>query len=298
MIAMTAILVSSLTLSTTDDASARDRIRRVESWTYQLQKVDTQDLIESDYDLVVLDYADENLIPWDRSVIERIKKRGPGKAPRVVLAYISVGEAESYRPYWRSEWSKKRPDWLGKRNPHWRENYHVKYWDKAWRELLLGFGGYIDRVLEQGFDGVYLDRIDSYTVWGPHGRGAKHADKNAPSMVEFVTAIAHHIRRVRRHADAVIVGQNAPGLVAVPGYLKLIDAVALEDILFYAGRRRAKRYTRFILDLLQPLQAAGKPVLAVDYLSNFRKRTKFARLAREAGLIPFGAPSRWLDKQP
>lgn len=293
-----ATLVSSLTLSTTDDTSARDRIRHVENWTYQLQKVDPQELIDSDYDLVVLDYADENLVPWDRSVIERLKNRGKGRVPRVVLAYISVGEAESYRPYWRSEWSKKRPGWLGKRNPHWDENYHIKYWDPAWRKLMLGSGGYIDRVLDQGFDGVYLDRIDSYTVWGPHGRGAKNAHKNAPSMVELVTAISHHIRTVRRHSDAVFVGQNAPGLVAVPGYLKLVDAIALEDILFYGGKRRAKDYTRFILDLLQPLKAAGKPVLAVDYLSDSRERSKFERLAREAGLVPFGAPSRWLDKQP
>jgi len=55
-------------------------------------------------DWVVLDAVFSGDAPWERTDLERIRN---GQAGRKVIAYISIGEAEDYRPYWRKEWGGK-----------------------------------------------------------------------------------------------------------------------------------------------------------------------------------------------
>lgn len=276
-------------------AEARDRIREVRSWTYQLQKVDMNALAGANVDLVVIDAMDDDLRPWSIETIKALRK-GPNGKPRIVLAYLSVGEAESYRPYWQKEWNRRRPDWIGRMNPYWRDNYPVKYWAAEWNTILLSQDGVIDKILAQGFDGIYLDRLDVYTRWGPHGKGSRNEVRNASAMVDLVDRIANHIRTQRKRNDFLIVAQNAPALAQHPAYLQDVDAIALEDLLYYRNKRRAKRYTREILDLLKPARRAGLPLLAVDYLTRSRARRRYPNEARAHGLVPYAAPSVWLDR--
>ena len=42
--------------------------------------------------------------PWTSEDLAAIRQ---GKSGRKVIAYISIGEAEDYRPYWRKEWGSK-----------------------------------------------------------------------------------------------------------------------------------------------------------------------------------------------
>jgi cysteinyl-tRNA synthetase len=88
-----------------------------------------------------------------------------------VLAYLSIGEAESYRYYWHREWDRLgdgvpdagAPAWLEGENPQWRGNYKVRYWDPGWRSILYGRSdAYLDGIISRGFDGVYLDLVDAY----------------------------------------------------------------------------------------------------------------------------------------
>ncbi len=62
---------------------------------------------------------------YQREEIEKIKENGI-----IPIAYVSIGEAENYRFYWKSEWDSVPPDWLGEENPEWHGNYAVKYWYK------------------------------------------------------------------------------------------------------------------------------------------------------------------------
>ena len=83
---------------------------------------------------------------------------------------MSIGEAENYRWYWQKSWDANRngkpdagaPAWLGPSNPDWPGNYKVRYWDAGWQELVYA---YIDKVLDAGYDGVYLDIVDAYQYW-------------------------------------------------------------------------------------------------------------------------------------
>ena len=110
-----------------------------------------------DYDLLIID-ADHMGKTLSRSQVERLKKKKNG-ARRLVVAYFSIGEAESYRRYWKKHWSEVLPEWIEKENPNWQENYIVKYWDPAWKKISKDYQKKIDSA---GFDGYFLDTVDTY----------------------------------------------------------------------------------------------------------------------------------------
>ncbi len=80
-----------------------------------------------------------------------------------MICYMSIGEAEDYRWYWEGSWEQDPPSWLGPENPDWPGNYLVRYWDSGWQSIIYGNDdAYLDRIMDAGFDGVYLDKIDSF----------------------------------------------------------------------------------------------------------------------------------------
>ncbi len=88
------------------------------------------------------------------------KKNG---GSRLVVAYLSIGEAESYRYYWQNNWKIGEPNWIKAENPDWEENYKIEYWNKDWQNVIFGNqNSYIYKILNSGFDGVYLDIIDAF----------------------------------------------------------------------------------------------------------------------------------------
>ena len=113
------------------------------------------------YDLLIVDlyYGSEPLTPEEVKALQH----KPNGAQRQVFAYMSVGEAETYRPYWQGSWGVKMPDWLAAKNDDWADNYKVKYWRPEWRQILYGSQeAYLDRILSAGFDGAFLDVVDAY----------------------------------------------------------------------------------------------------------------------------------------
>lgn len=113
------------------------------------------------FDLIVMDYEDLDGDPYTSAEISTLKQ----ESGAILLAYMSIGEAEDYRFYWKEEWDRKRnrPDWIEGENPNWKGNYLVRYWEDAWQQIIFGTeSSYLDVIISQGFDGVYLDKIDSY----------------------------------------------------------------------------------------------------------------------------------------
>ena len=81
----------------------------------------------------------------------------------MVVAYMSIGEAEDYRYYWQSTWKNDKPIWLAKENPNWPGNYKVRYWEEEWQSIIYGNNdSYLKKIIDAGFDGVYLDIIDAF----------------------------------------------------------------------------------------------------------------------------------------
>lgn len=118
-------------------------------------------LAASNYDLLIIDayYGDSMLTTED---IAKIHYK-PNGSRRLVAAYMSVGEAEDYRPYWQEAWRNDPPNWLWKANGDWEGSYRVKYWSKEWQQMLMGTPqSYLDKILASGFDGVFLDVVDVF----------------------------------------------------------------------------------------------------------------------------------------
>jgi len=116
---------------------------------------------ETNYDLVIMDlyYDGEQLLPSD---IEAIHFKANG-GKRLLICYMSIGEAEDYRYYWDSSWKNDPPEWLKKENPIWEGNYKVEYWNDEWKSIIYkDSDSYLSRILSTGFDGVYLDIIDAF----------------------------------------------------------------------------------------------------------------------------------------
>lgn len=77
----------------------------MKSWGYQLQKFNSVAAAGSTHDLLVLDEAFEAASAGPRrSDVLRALKRKPDGSRRLVLAYLSIGEAEDYRVYWDRSW--------------------------------------------------------------------------------------------------------------------------------------------------------------------------------------------------
>ena len=116
----------------------------------------------TNYDVFITDLFFTDGTPFTAAEVERLKQKANG-GKRLVICYMSIGEAEDYRYYWQSEWKRDKPAWLARENPEWRGNYKVRYWDPAWQEIICGAGdSYLNRILAAGFDGVYLDIIDAF----------------------------------------------------------------------------------------------------------------------------------------
>lgn len=115
----------------------------------------------TDYDLLIIDlfYGANPLTAEEVAPLKR--KAGGGQ--RLVYAYMSLGEAETYRYYWQQEWQERLPDWLAEANPDWQDNFKVKYWRPEWQAILYGSpDAYLDKIMAAGFDGAFLDVIDAY----------------------------------------------------------------------------------------------------------------------------------------
>ena len=118
-------------------------------------------LSATDYDLLIIDYFFEDE-EFTVSEINTLKLKNNG-GRRLVVSYMSIGEAEDYRYYWHHDWENHPPSWLAGENPEWEGNYKVRYWKQEWKNIIYGSDdSYLGRIVNKGFDGVYLDIIDAF----------------------------------------------------------------------------------------------------------------------------------------
>ena len=116
-------------------------------------------LSKTNYDLLIIDLFFNNSII---QINKQLKYKENG-SKRLVFAYLSIGEAEIYRYYWKKGWDKKKPIWISEENKKWPGNYKVKYWNKDWQNIIFGSqNSYVKKIIDAGFNGVYLDIIDAY----------------------------------------------------------------------------------------------------------------------------------------
>lgn len=114
----------------------------------------------TNYDLVLIDlyFNEEELTAAD---VEALKTKANGGS-RLVICYVSIGEAEDYRYYW----SDLDKNLVCSENPDWKGNFAVKYWEGDWKSVIYGNEqSYLKKILNAGFNGVYLDIIEAYETF-------------------------------------------------------------------------------------------------------------------------------------
>lgn len=227
-------------------------------------------------DLVVMD-ANFKAGPggaWTSEELATIRK---GRAGRRVVAYVSIGEAEDYRPYWNPSWDADKdgkpdaaaPAFLNIENPDWKGNYRVRYWQPEWQKIMLPV---VDQVVKQGFDGIYLDIVDAFEFyeydaankdWLDHRVNAETGHTYRSDMITWVTTIARRARAKNTHF--LVIPQNAAALLEHEGYRQIISGIGVEDLFVDGKKLRREKDTRFVIGFLEKLKPAGKPVLIIDY---------------------------------
>ncbi len=116
---------------------------------------------ETNYDVLILELfmGSSSLSSED---LKQLKTKNNG-GKRLVICYMSIGEAEDYRGYWRSSWKKNPPLFMCDLNTDWEGNYEVKYWFPSWQSIICeASDSYLSKIVNAGFDGVYLDIIDAF----------------------------------------------------------------------------------------------------------------------------------------
>ena len=240
-------------------AEQRD-LSSVQSWSYWLQNININQLKNSSSDLVVIDYSKDGFdeTAFTREEIQSLKDEG-----KIVLAYLSIGEAEDYRFYWQDSWDENPPSFLGEENPDWAGNYKVKFWEREWwREVLRP---YLRKITSAGFNGVYLDIIDGYHYYGEKDG---HLRKRANQMVRLVDKISRFGKR-KAGEDFLVFPQN--GLTILDDmadrfnnrYLNAINGVGIESLYYNIYNEDDQNYRK---NKLAELSNHNKLILNVEYI--------------------------------
>jgi cysteinyl-tRNA synthetase len=249
-----------------------------------------EQLTQCNREWIILDAVYSIGSPWAPGELDTIRKGQPG---RKIVAYISIGEAEDYRPYWKNEWGRNgkltaaAPAWLGAENPDWEGNYRVKYWDLEWQSIMLAA---VDDTMNRGFDGVYLDIVDGFEAFEQDGNEFIDERLNPETnqsyrrdMVDWVKTIA---ARARLHNPGVLViPQNGSQLTAYADFVDAISSMGIEDLFTHDNRIQPDSHTEFILGYLEKMEEAGKPVLLIEYPRWARRKELSRELSEQNGFV-------------
>lgn len=251
-----------------------------------------QKLASSDRDIIVIDAAFNSEGDWTPAEIKTIRA---GKSGRRVVAYVSIGEAEDYRPYWQKNWDANKdgkpdaaaPKFLNIENPDWKGNYRVRFWQPEWQQIMLPA---VDKVVAQGFDGIYLDIVDAFEFYEYDSTTKKWLDDRPnpetgktyrQDMIAWVHAIAQRARS--KNSSFLVIPQNASQLLAHPDYRELISAIGVEDLFVADKKLRSEKQSRYVMGFLDQLKPHAKPVLVIDYPKSAEIHTAAFEAAAKQG---------------
>jgi cysteinyl-tRNA synthetase, unknown class len=139
---------------------AQNFIYLLNSENYSTKNSYLEAIKNTNYDVVIMD-ADFNKTAFTSQEINSLKTKANG-GKRLIISYMNIGEVENYRYYWQKDWQ-ANTNFIGKENIDSKGTFKVKFWKKDWQNILYGNdASYIKKVVKEGFDGVYLNSIESY----------------------------------------------------------------------------------------------------------------------------------------
>lgn len=258
---------------------------------YQLQNTDYNTVSTRSFKTGVVDADDSKLTNTQLNALA-----SNGKS---LLAYASVGEAETFRSYWtNNDWGNNPPSFMLGQDPNWSTAFRVKFWDPNWQKIV------IDRIValqKVGYHGAYLDVVDAYTI--PAVKQAYAAEKPngniRQEMSNFVQKISSTLKAIDPNFKIMV--QNAVGLLNKTdinslteplnpdtAYLKAIDAIGKEST-FSLGDTYPISWGAWDKRYVENAINAGKLVVSLEYptLGNSGATTYAYQQAIAAGYVPY-----------
>ena len=156
-----------------------------------------------DYGLVVLDSVHH---PPIRPLLEQKK---------TVIGYISLGEVENYRDYYKAV---EAEGILYEKNPNWPDSRYIDVRDVRWTRRVVE--DLIPRLLHKGFQGIFIDTLDN----------PAELERRDPVKFKGMTAAgANLVKAIRRHYPRmyIMLNRSYEILPAVDGQ---IDSVLGESV--------------------------------------------------------------------
>jgi cysteinyl-tRNA synthetase, unknown class len=267
-----ALAAAALMLAVPAEAS-RAQLKAAKSWSYQLQG-NVGAIAGTDADVAVIDET------AGAAMVEKLKRK-PGGGRRLVIGYLAIGEAERWRGYWKSCCASGAPGWLTSRTQGWAGNYAVRYWDPGWKAIVMQR---LSSLIAAGFDGVYLDRADTWESMRGQNANARG------EMIRLIKEVAAAARA--KKSDFAVMVQNAEELLTDASYVAAIDGIAKEDLfhgIHHDGRRNSAGDISSSVRDLKRAQAAGKAIFVIEYLTGANADSVRGEIRRQ-GFIPFFGP--------
>lgn len=317
---MKKVLIALLLVSMTANLSPQD-IKSVKYWAYLIQDQDKDGkiskLADSRYDLLVVDNVRtiKGMENYTNKQDIDLLKNSPNSSggTKMVICYLNIGQAESYRSYWQEGWKPGQPEWILATDPGgWEGNYPVKFWEKTWKNIIFGSASsMLDQIIADGYDGIYLDWVEDYE-FEPAVAAAEASGLNSRAeMINFIQEISSYARSI--HKGFIVIPQNAAGIiydaqgqfdVLTNKYFSAISAVAQEDLWFMGGSDPNGQQgdipqdpimSEDIRSYLEFYKTAKKPVFTIDYATKKENVDSCYREAQYYGYIEYVTTSM-LDK--
>ena len=225
------------------------------SWVYQLDgypdgRLDA--LAAAPQELAVIDLARDGTTYFTAEDVAGLRDSG-----KTVLAYLSIGTIETYRPEDAAVRELRLNNW-----PDWPDEYFVRYWEDRWWDVVVQ--PRVDQALAAGFDGVYLDTLLAYEEIDLGLVPDVDREGLARRMVDLVVRISRHVKDER--PGFLVYPQNNPELREYDGYLDAVDGIGMEELFYLdADEPCEEDWCAENLSHVRALHDAGKDVLAVDY---------------------------------
>ena len=209
----------------------KDKYEQV-SWAYYLKDPVLLAIETAPFSLFVIDVENENTV-FTKEQISKLQKT------KKVFAYLSLGDAEDYRSYWKPLWNQKKPKWLGNEHPLWKGNFSVQdLLNKEWLEITKQ---QLDNVISVGYDGIVISGL------------------GLPDSNKFLTKIQKYLKSKKSSLK-----------VYVQDYIyadsKLIDGVVKQGLIYNIDGSSSKATQQELKELLK-YKNEKKEILVVEYVT-------------------------------
>jgi len=209
----------------------KDKYEQV-SWAYYLKDPVLLAIETAPFSLFVIDVENENTV-FTKEQISKLQKT------KKVFAYLSLGDAEDYRSYWKPLWNQKKPKWLGNEHPLWKGNFSVQdLLNKEWLEITKQ---QLDNVISVGYDGIVISGL------------------GLPDSNKFLTKIKEYLKSKKSSLK-----------VYVQDYIyadsKLIDGVVKQGLIYNIDGSSSKATQQELKELLK-YKNEKKEILVVEYVT-------------------------------